>query len=315
MLINRRDFPGSDPYTERELATLASLQSAPNALDLIQQFMTDRARELYDFLVKFIAQEDIPLSYGSAGGLILAGWSFGNTWITSFLQQLAHFPVTDIDLRGYLRRIVLYDPPCHSVGVASPETKYDPFEDETIPLLERPEAFNKWVTGYFTHGESAETLELRTPAAEPRPSILSITQEELVRAFHPGPAGPEGSDRLLVLAGIASGLNRIMKEEGFYPEGEDPWKHVEVRYLWCSQSVYEGPWGAWALRKELEEANKAGRRTRNINVVCLRGANHFVSPLCGLSLCLDLTYLLQAHWDIPDRLLRAFLINEETAKL
>ena len=276
VLINRRDYPGSDPYTEEEHATLASLQSTPNALDLMQQFMADRARELYDFLTKFIAQEDIPAAAGATGGLVVAGWSFGTKWITSFLQQLARFPAGDVELRAYVRRIVLYDPPCHSIGIPLPATKYHPLEDEAIPLPERPLAFGRWVSGYFMHGESLETLELRTPADEPRPSILNFSPEEFAQVFHPGPAGHEGSDLLLLNAGIATGLNKRMKDEGLYPQGEDVWRDVEVRYLWCDRSVFEVPVGMWGLRKELEEEKEAGRPVRNVTIVRLRGANHFV---------------------------------------
>ncbi|GJE93983.1 hypothetical protein PsYK624_101500 [Phanerochaete sordida] len=299
VLINRRDFPGSDPYDDDERAELERMANdPPGAQEIIQRFMTRRARELYDFLVKFISQEDIPAANGAAGGLVLVGWSFGSTFITAFLQALAALPTNDVELRAYMRRVVLYDPPCHSLGIALPADHYHPLEDDAIPPLERPMAFSRWVTGYYTHGDSPAALERRTPVAEPRPTILNFAPEELAQVFHQGPTGPGGSDLALLRAGIASGLNAKMKDEGFYPAADDEWHDVEIRYLWCDRSVYEMPWGTWALRKELEEARAAGRRTRNLTVVCLPGANHF------------------AHWDDPERLLKALLAEQgETAGL
>ena len=91
----------------------------------------------------------------------------------------------------------------------------------------------------------------------------------------------------------------------------DDWADVEVRYLWCDRSVYEMPWGTWALRKELEEAQAKGLRTRRLAIARLRGANHFVScTSSGHGGAALLTRICQVHWDQPERLLRALLAEE-----
>lgn len=302
VLINRRDFPGSEPYDADERAELARTQDGgPDAIEVMQRFMANRAHELHDFLAAFIARAGIPRADGARGGLVLVGWSFGSTFVTAFLQALGALPAAHgVALRDYLRRIVLYDPPCHSLGIALPADKYHPLEDETIPPLERPLAFSRWVTGYYSHGDSPDALERRTPVADPRPSILNFAPAELAQVFHEGPTGPGGSDLALLMVGIASGLNARMKDDGFYPaDGEDAWRDTEIRYLWCDRSVYEMPWGTWALRRELDAHRQAGRRMRNVTMVCLPGANHF------------------AHWDTPERLLKALLAekSEDVAKL
>jgi len=304
--VNRRDFPGSDPYDDRERQQLSSAAASPVAQSILTSYMEDRARELWDFMVKFVAEEDIPPPNGTEGGIILVAWSFGAAWLTSFLANVSSFPVNDVDLHAYVRRTILYDPPCHSLGIDVPEDKYHPLDDESIPPNERPLAFSKWVTGFYTHGDTPDTLERRTPVDNPPPTILTLTPEELASSFLPQPAGPGGSDLLLLNGGIASGSNRVSKNEAFYlkdkhdegeEEGGDQWEDVELRYLWCSRSVYEMPWGMWALRAELEEAKKKGVKMRNVTIVCLEGANHF------------------AHWGEPERLLRALLTDDPETKL
>ena len=144
-------------------------------------------------------------------------------------------------------------------------------------------AFSKWVSGYYTHGDSPELLERRTPATDIRPTIMDISPEELQIMFHPGPTSPGGSDLGLLNGGIITGLNRVMWRRSLYLSGDDTegtgdeLADVELRYLWCDRSVYEMPWGTWALRKELEEAKQNGLPLRKMTIVRLRGANHFVS--------------------------------------
>jgi hypothetical protein len=169
-----------------------------------------------------------------------------------------------------------------------PADKYHPLEDADIPPPERAAAFSRWVSGYYTHGDSAATLERRVPVDDPRPTILSITPEELQTVFHADVTGPGGSDLLLLGGGIATGLNEAMWRGALYLSGDgsgNEWADVELRYLWCDRSVYEMPWGTWALKKEVEDAKRKGLPLRNLSIVRLRGANHFVSGLC-MSACL-----------------------------
>ena len=116
---------------------------------------------------------------------------------------------------------------------------------------------------------------------------------DVAASFVPEPAAPPGgSDVALLGAGIGTGLNGVMRRRAFFlglhdagvdfeggggGEGDRVWDDLEVRYLWCDRSVYEMPWGTWALRGELEEAKRQGKRMRSISVARLAGANHFVS--------------------------------------
>ena len=73
-------------------------------------FMQDRARELYSLLVRFVKENDIPLAShaDNVGGIVLGGWSFAAGWMTALLANVATFPVNDVELGAYMRRIILH---------------------------------------------------------------------------------------------------------------------------------------------------------------------------------------------------------------
>ena len=112
-LANRRDYPGTVPYSIEEraevfTAAVESSTDAEAAQKRLVPWMKERGREVYDLLAHIVAQHGIPPigSGGKSGGIIVGGWSFGTTLMTALLANLDFFPVGDVDLRKYLRRVV-----------------------------------------------------------------------------------------------------------------------------------------------------------------------------------------------------------------
>ncbi|KAF7790420.1 hypothetical protein EIP86_001375 [Pleurotus ostreatoroseus] len=116
-------------------------------------------------------------------------------------------------------------------------------------------------------------------------------------ALYDAPTIPGGSDDILMRAGIQHGLWTVIREAVLYASSSDSsgskskndWDHIELRYIWCDQSVWEMPWGTWALQAEIDAARNSGKPLRNISIMRLTGANHFT------------------HWDQPERALKALL--------
>jgi hypothetical protein len=110
ILVNRRDYPGSEPYTDTERAQLAAAKTAPDAeaVSLFEDYMRDRAHEVFDFLGAFVKQECIPPRQAHSGGIVLCTWSFGATLMTALLANLASLPSNEVHLTEYIRRTVLY---------------------------------------------------------------------------------------------------------------------------------------------------------------------------------------------------------------
>ena len=80
-------------------------------------FLRARAREVYSFLEDFVRRDDIPPAQPgrNAGGIVVAGWSFGALWMTLLMAYVSTFPVNDVELAKYVRRVVIfgnYPSPC-----------------------------------------------------------------------------------------------------------------------------------------------------------------------------------------------------------
>jgi hypothetical protein len=80
--------------------------------------------------------------------------------------------------------------------------------------------------------------------------------------------------------GIKTGLNEDMRAKALALRdglGNSAWADIPLRYLWGNRSGYEMLWGMKCLSKEVDEAKASHRPLRPISIVCLPGANHFVS--------------------------------------
>lgn len=113
--MNRRDYPTALPYTleERALLVNAAIDVKTNPLaarEKLHAFMQERAREVYDLLVQFVARHKIPLARPeeNKGGIVVGGWSFGAGWMTSLLANVVSFPVHEVELGRYVRRVIFY---------------------------------------------------------------------------------------------------------------------------------------------------------------------------------------------------------------
>ncbi|KAI0833345.1 hypothetical protein BC628DRAFT_1307400 [Trametes gibbosa] len=294
LLVNRRDYPGSDPLPKEECALLHVLSAAewenPEKVAMAKRdlglFMEHRARELYDLLVQLVQSGDVskPDRANNKGGIVVAGWSLGGAWMTSLLAHAASFSGGDTKLRDFLRRVVLYDVPDIPLGLPPPVKEvYIPIFDTTIPLEERVPAFLNWITGYFEHGNTPETLENKVYLQDPPPTVSALTPEQLANITCMAPGMPGGSDDTLVASGVKLGLFASLKERALYPPKKDDagsngdaWREVEVRFVTCERSISGALWARMLMRKEVEEAKAKGLPMRDIQFVAIRGANHFV---------------------------------------
>ncbi|KAF8265653.1 alpha/beta-hydrolase [Lactarius quietus] len=266
--INRRDYPGSEPFNEEDRALLLSTaQSNPTSSENADRYMKARAGELYDFLSQLVKSEELPVK-----SVIVAGWSLGAAFVTSFLAHAPSFESQSAGLSQYIRRVIAYDPPSIAMGYPSPDGYYFPLDDPSIPPEDALKIFPLWVTGYYSHGDTLETLSVRNALDEPTPTATRMSPEDVAFSVHDPPTLPDGADTIILQNCLTVG-----------------WPNVEFRYVWCDSSVWMMPWGVWSFRSEIEQARKDGKRIRDHSVVRMRGANH----------C--------AHWDEPEKTLKALL--------
>ncbi|EIM81567.1 uncharacterized protein STEHIDRAFT_161746 [Stereum hirsutum FP-91666 SS1] len=305
VLVNRRDYPGSTPYSDAEQQLLAScLSDTAEAAKNIRSYMKDRACELYDFLCEFAMSENIPMISGE-GGMTVVGWSLGGNWITALLAYLEIFEGVEMTLRSYLNKLILLDPPYSVLGFPHHEDLRMPIDDATVT---DGKAVIAWLTGFFDHSippsfPSTPILDPelrlgRTPVSIPPPTIATISPEEIQNVIFIPPAAPGGSDVLLYEAGQRLGLFEEMRKKALYATAEEDvtaeqkgWREsVEVKVIWCDRSIWGVPWGISQLYREVEDAKAKGELSvGRVNIVRVTGANHYI------------------HWEEPERALRALL--------
>jgi pimeloyl-ACP methyl ester carboxylesterase len=105
VLVNRRGYINADPYTDEDLNLLREAQNGtPQGKESMTKFMPDRGRDVYEFLVDFIRNEESPLE----NRIVLAGWSYSSCWMLSLLAYASTFPENDIEVPRYLRRVVTF---------------------------------------------------------------------------------------------------------------------------------------------------------------------------------------------------------------
>ncbi|KAL2209198.1 hypothetical protein CC79DRAFT_1367391 [Sarocladium strictum] len=302
IVLNRRDFPQSVPYSDDEHAQLnKALESPPEAVrDFYVPFMKERSKEIVDFLVALIKKEGIPpVDESGTGGIVLSSWSLGAYWLMAFLKNIAALSAScDLDLKKYMQRVVVYDAPALTFGMPKPEDPYGPFGDDEIPPEKRYEAFSKWIGSYFDHASSPDGLE-RRKTLEHLPVTKATADPKLnSQVSSPQLTAPGGSDWAHLIIPQMSGVaeedrNDILfgNVEAAAKEGETEkyWLSLPVRYVYCDHSIWESPWCVRKLNEQIEAEKERGRVTREVSVKTLEGANHF------------------AHWDKPEQFLEAML--------
>ncbi|KAF5326931.1 hypothetical protein D9619_004291 [Psilocybe cf. subviscida] len=317
VLLNKRDYKGSVPVPSEEVQALVAAATLPDdaAREVVLAYKRARTREFFDFLCAFAKHEHIPLprvdpTHGSTGGMVITGWSAGTMILTGLLANVAGYKSTDgFDLRPYVRHVVLYDGPHRILGYIPAEgiDGYNPLFDPEVPLADRSRMFSVFASGYYDHGDVPGVYEDRHALPEPRPTTLTIPDEERVLTADPAPMRPGGSELTMISLGKKLGTFEVLKNEMLYLDGDHgddrvtkadedrdrSWDNLEVHVVWGERSVWEIPKGAYEMQKEVEAGSLAGKRMRKVIFTKVKGGNHFF------------------HRERPDEALKLFLNDPE----
>ncbi|KAI0641978.1 hypothetical protein C8Q79DRAFT_265831 [Trametes meyenii] len=304
IVLNRRDYNGATPYTPAERALLPPHSDIPRTDEAeirsvrhsLETFMRDRARELYEHLQALVVSRKIPPAQPRSGGIVLVGWSLSVVWTTAFLCHVASFPIGEVKLHEYVRRVVLHDPFTLHLGYPLPDDPFNPYFETSLSQKERNWAFAMWVHAYYEHGHTVNELRRRDTLDEPPPTVVTIPTGETPPGVPVPPGATGGSDSDLVYGCAEVGVFATLRKGALFPSGgRSHWDSVELLHIWGDHSVWEVPHAVWALREELSEAKKAGRAARPVSTLRLRGANH------------------HAPWDLPELALQAYLTDTRLA--
>jgi len=296
VLINRRGYPSSQPFSDEERNLLIS--SADDTVGgplKVDNFVKGLARELYDFLHHLVSAGDIPLK-----SITLAGWSLGALWMMAFLAHAPSFSATEVALHQYFRRVIVYEPVPLLLSYHHPDL-YDPVRDPTLAPGEHGKVFLRWVSGYYAHGDTLETLAQRDTLPDPRPSIENMSPDDLVQNLYAEAAQPDHMDLILLQSSYKHGTWERIRVAALFPSqataSDREWGEIEFRFIWCDRSAWLFIWGAWEFKADVAKNAKEGKgsekkQMRKTSTVCIRGGNHF------------------AHWDDPERTLSVLLADK-----
>jgi len=180
VLPNRRDYPGSKPYTQEDVDLIQSADSKQHS-----QFFSDRAIDLAEFIVAFAEKECLPKvdASGTSGGVAIMAWSSGNVYAQPLLSLPEGIPLsTKSKLEEYLRLYVIFDIPLWVLGDKSTPGLTKELRDTSIPFQVRVKRFNHWVSAYYDHPSTSsrrrEDLQF-WPDSDARSTVTSnMTESE-----------------------------------------------------------------------------------------------------------------------------------------
>ena len=104
--VNRRDYPGSTPFSDEDKRVLNSGTDAERAA-----FLREQGVEIATFVDRLIEKNGLPpLSADKkSGGVQLMGWSFGATLAMAALANLDALPeASQTRLAAHLRSLILF---------------------------------------------------------------------------------------------------------------------------------------------------------------------------------------------------------------
>jgi hypothetical protein len=107
--LNRRDFPGSTPYSKDEIAMLRE----GNDAETFRQFRSARGHELGRFIASIVETEHLPpprqRHNGVEGGVVLLGWSLGNSFTNAMLAHMRSMDATSVAvIQEYVHTYVVF---------------------------------------------------------------------------------------------------------------------------------------------------------------------------------------------------------------
>ncbi|KAH9830742.1 Alpha/Beta hydrolase protein [Rhodofomes roseus] len=301
--LNMRDYPGSTPFTDAELAAMRGPDRNGQRTQLHK-----RGFEIAAFVIWFIRKESIPPlrldGEKTSGGISVLGWSWGNTMSLSFVARATELSKQDQEfLEAYMRALVIYEPAPHSSISADSyfDEIHNPIRKQTLPREQQAAAFALWVSGYYAHSPTLldafasltreevdaglATERIQNPLPPQIPTLQRLSAEEIAAtsAYHVWARSqvlyqPDFIDMELFRENTRAAL-----QDG------SVWPRMQVCLIWGDMTLGEIIYTSWDIARHARTAWPEGGR--HIHTVRLEGGNHF------------------PHVDLPEQTMRVLAEN------
>lgn len=304
--LNRRDFPGSTPYSQEELA---DLKSPKVDLTRFLVFLRKRSMEIIGFIHHITQKLGLPTTDPDGrGNISILGWSSGCIYLFSvmacFNEDNLPTPWKET-IQECISSCILFDPPIEACGLRSTE-QYSSWpeklfvetsnaQDPSDPAryANATKAVNDWISGWYRydHAPDAVNLDAFILANDNpiRPSTIQMISDSdrLLEASCPATFANEN----LIRSAISTGAFRITalyvldktrrqgaeddKMETFFSGigGEDILAEKRLSWLWCENSCWVCAYNPHAHRKDYGFRDGTDCKRKMINIP---NANHFI---------------------------------------
>lgn len=289
--LNRRNYPGSTPYSEEETNVLRN-----GTKEERDAYLRNRGHEIALFIDRFIEKTDIAPIFTTTGGggIALLAWSAGSGLLTAMIAHADTLPrPVQSRLSSYIRSLIFQESHGTQFGFSVSEFEFSlPRLVDHIPNVEeRHKMFGQWVSGYFEHGDVStrdrKVLSWVVPSTKRIGTIYNMTKEEQEEMLC---LGYEATLDMIFMTHFGKQLGEVYRKTFFPGEvgGREPrlFKDLKITYFLggiCPAFAFDA---AWNLEKDVKEAGSKGRR---VDVRIVPETNHFT------------------HWDDPEMALDVYL--------
>lgn len=264
---NRRDYPGTTPFSPAELKILSSGTEEERT-----KFMEQMGLDFASFVYALIKQCDLPKD------ITISGWSLGNIVLTSLISNVNIFS-DDIreTLLSSIKGVLMWDPPMSVFGMPLPPDGYSPLLDMSLSYEDRVTTFGTWVASYFKHGDLSTRdigqLNFRDPDRSKKPSTENMGEElSSVVDF----TVASRSEIFFSAAREALEVNARQADKAIFDLTiREAWCNLNRPFtiLYCNAGIWSIIYPTWALQDKVESARTAKPL---LHFEVFEGVNHFV---------------------------------------
>ncbi|KAJ7235286.1 Alpha/Beta hydrolase protein [Mycena haematopus] len=265
--VNRREYPGSSPYSAEELTVFADGNDTERASLLEQQ-----GRDLAMFVDSLITELSIP----QAGGIALIGWSMGALFVLALIACIETLPIaTQERLSSRVHSVIMLQAPSLALGLPIPSGWLIPHTDPKVDPAARGPAFAKWVSSHFIHGDlstrNMDNLTYNNIDPNKPSTIETLKPEEFFAMTDFSPA-----DKYDSLLGFPPFEGLVFKQTNkalFDSTVRGAWSAAQFWTVYGSAENWSVIYGSWFLEDKSHAMNDPKLA---INFRLIEGCNHFL---------------------------------------
>ncbi|KAF9254796.1 alpha/beta-hydrolase [Marasmius fiardii PR-910] len=264
ILVNRRLYPGTTPYTEEEVNAVVNgtyeqrVQALNKDGELLALF-TDAMIQKY-----------------SLKRVVVVAWSQGTGFLNPIIDAIHRLDEGPRNrLAAEVISIVHWDPPSIMMGLQDPPTGgWTPLYDESLTLEQRGQAFAQWLSTYFPHPDlaSRDPKTLLYKCEKPtKPLSFSTTSFEDLLTMVDFSANARG-DLAMGEPYFKSVMYDRLQKALLSVDTRKAWKNAKFNIIYGDESPWNVQWSIWSIEKLIKEANDPALE---LQFKVMHGANHF----------------------------------------